>query len=67
VNSSLEADTFIVAGSSLEVLPAASLTVMASRHEVTSYIVNLTSTSCDSLTNFLMDVVDFFQKLKEVL
>ena len=68
VTASLNADTFIVVGSSLEVFPASSLPVMAYEHGATLCINNFSSTSCDTLTKYVfhMDVVVFFQKLREV-
>lgn len=65
----METNTLIIAGTSLEVFPAASLPIIAYNHDAFLCINNLTPTPCDSLTDcvFHMDVVDFFQRLEEVL
>ncbi len=68
VSASLNADIFIAAGSSLEVFPASSLPVMAHEHGAILCINNFSPTSCDQLTKYVfhMNVVEFFQELREV-
>lgn len=62
-------DVMLVAGSSLEVYPAADLPVIARRHGAALIFVNLAATALDSLATIVIhgDVVDVLPRLAEAL